>query len=218
MKIKDLFDLQKTLAKDYFEKYIYPWEVLPDISAIIISLAENLPFEYKEVKMGVFIHESASVSRACEINGPCIIGKKTQIRPGAYIRGSALIGENCVIGNSTEIKNTILFDGVQVPHYNYVGDSILGYRAHLGAGAVISNVKSDKSEVFSFDENQNRVETGLVKCGGFLGDHAEIGCHSVITPGAVIGKCSNVYPLSLVRGVVPPHSILKTGNIIVNKS
>lgn len=218
MKIKDLFDTQKTLARDFLENYEYPWEVLPDIAKIIEALKDYLPFEYKEVKKDVFVHESAIINRACEINGPCIIGKGCEIRPGAYIRGNAIIGENCVIGNSTEIKNSILFNGVQVPHYNYVGDSILGYKAHLGAGAVISNVKSDKSIVSSFDENGNRVNTGLKKCGGFLGDFAEIGCHSVITPGAIVGRGSNVYPLSLVRGAVPPHSILKTGNIIVNKS
>ena len=218
MKIKDLFDTQKTLARDFLENYEYPWQVLPDIAKIIEALKDYLPFEYKEVKKDVFVHESAIINRACEINGPCIIGKGCEIRPGAYIRGNAIIGENCVIGNSTEIKNSILFDGVQVPHYNYVGDSVLGYKAHLGAGAVISNVKSDKSIVSSYDEHGNRVKTGLKKCGGFLGDHAEIGCHSVITPGAIIGRNSNVYPLCLVRGVVSEGCILKTGNILVKKS
>ena len=218
MKINDLFDTQKTLAGTYLENYEYPWQVLPDIAKIIDALKDYLPFEYREVKKDVFIHESAIINRACEINGPCIIGKGCEIRPGAYIRGNVIVGENCVIGNSTEIKNSILFDGVQVPHYNYVGDSILGYKAHLGAGAVISNVKSDKSIVSSYGENGSRIDTGLKKCGCFLGDYAEIGCHSVIAPGTIIARNSNVYPLCFVRGVVPEECILKTGNILVKKS
>ena len=217
MSIKDNFDISKTLAKQFLEKYEYPWEILPDISKIILLIQKDLGNDYKEVKKEVFIHQSAIVSESSVINAPCIIGKNTEIRTGAFIRGAVLIGENCVVGNSSEVKNSILFDCVQIPHFNYVGDSILGYRAHLGAGAVISNLKSDKSLVYSFDEGANRVNTGLKKCGGFLGDLVEIGCNSVITPGTVIEKNSNVYPLSLVRGLVAQNSILKSGGVLVNK-
>lgn len=213
----ELFTLEHSMAGKYLEKCDYPWQILPRIGEIITELQKSLPKEYKEVSKGVFIHESTTVSPLSTVIGPCIIGKDCEVRPGAFIRGNALIGDDCVVGNSTEVKNAIIFDGVQIPHYNYVGDCILGYKAHLGGGALISNVKSDKTPVSSYDLEGNRIQTGLEKCGGFLGDYAEVGCHSVVTPGAVIGKNSNVYPLVMVRGYVPKSSILKSGNVLVKK-
>ncbi len=210
-----LFNLEKTKAAPLLKKCRYPWEALPAISDFILSLQKELPTdEYDCPTENVYIHKTAKVDKSAHIDGPTIIGAKTEVRPGAFIRGSALIGEGAVIGNSSEVKNAIIFDGVQIPHYNYVGDSILGHLAHMGAGCIASNIRSDrKNLVMKTDEE--RVETGLRKIGTFLGDGAEIGCNSVLCPASIVGKGSIVYPLSRVRGVVPPKSIYKgEGNIV----
>lgn len=212
-----LFDLTKTKAASLFENTNYPWEVLPKISAFILELGKSLPSEkYENPKENVWIAKSAKVFESAYINGPAIIGENTEVRHGAFIRGNALIGENCVVGNSTELKNVILFDNVQVPHYNYVGDSILGYKAHMGAGSITSNVKSDKTLVV-VKEGEKRYETGLKKVGAFLGDGVEVGCGSVLNPGTVIGRESNIYPLSMVRGVVADGSIYKKQGEVAQK-
>ena len=216
VKIDDLYDLSHTLAKDYLRQFTYPWEALDGIKALIFTLGAALPQDqFHELTTGVWIHRSATVAPSAYLGAPCIIGANTEVRHGAFIRGSALIGDGCVVGNSVELKNVILFDGVQVPHYNYVGDSILGYKAHMGAGSITSNVKSDKSPVV-IHGTQN-IPTGRKKVGALLGDFAEIGCNSVLNPGTVIGRHSNVYPLSSVRGVIPPHSIYKEKGSIVPK-
>ena len=216
VKIDDLYDLSHTLAKDYLRQFTYPWEALDGIKALIFTLGAALPQDqFHELTTGVWIHRSATVAPSAYLGAPCIIGANTEVRHGAFIRGSALIGDGCVVGNSVELKNVILFDGVQVPHYNYVGDSILGYKAHMGAGSITSNVKSDKSPVV-IHGTQN-IPTGRKKVGAMLGDFAEIGCNSVLNPGTVIGRHSNVYPLSSVRGVIPPHSIYKEKGSIVSK-
>ena len=216
MHISELYDLSHTTAKDYLTGFSYPWEALRGIGDMICQLAQELnKSQYEEVKPGVWVHKSAKIFSSAYLGAPCIIGAGTEVRHGAFIRGAALVGENCVVGNSVELKNVILFDGVQVPHYNYVGDSILGYKAHMGAGAVTSNVKSDKTPVVIHAERD--LETNLKKVGAFLGDYAEIGCNSVLNPGTVVGRNSNVYPLSCVRGVVPANSIYKTGGKIVGK-
>ena len=181
-----------------------------------MSLGPNLGEDYEEVQTNVWVHKTATVFPSAYLGAPCIIGPETEVRHGAFIRGSALVGANCVVGNSVELKNVILFDNVQVPHYNYVGDSILGYKSHMGAGSITSNVKSDKSPVV-VKNGEERIETGRKKFGAILGDHAEIGCNSVLNPGTVIGRHSNVYPVSCVRGVVPENSIFKTGGVIVAK-
>ena len=214
--ISDLFDLSHTLAKEYLNGFSYPWEALKGIKELIISLGSTLGAEYSEVSPQVWVHATAKVAPTAYLGAPCIIGPGSEVRHCAFIRGSALIGENCVIGNSVELKNVILFDGVQTPHYNYVGDSILGYKAHMGAGSITSNVKSDKKPVVI--HGQTRIETGMKKVGAMLGDFVEVGCNSVLNPGTVIGRNSNVYPLSSVRGVVPGNSIFKTGGVIVAKS
>lgn len=216
MKIIDLFDLKHTIASAYLAQFTYPWEALSGIGEEILSLGEMLADEFKEIIPQVWVHQTATLAPTAYIGAPAIIGAKTEIRHGAFIRAAALVGEGCVIGNSTELKNVILFDGVQVPHYNYVGDSILGYRAHMGAGAVTSNVKSDRTPVV-IHGGAVVYETGLKKCGAMLGDGAEIGCGCVLNPGTVIGKGSHIYPLSSVRGVVPAESIYKTGGVIVRK-
>lgn len=217
LKTKDLFDLSHTAAKDYLSGFEYPWQALKGINELVVSLEKKLDFsEYMQVSENVWIHKTAVVAPTAFIGAPCIIGAGTEIRHCAFIRGSALIGENCVIGNSSELKNVILFDRVQTPHYNYVGDSILGYKAHMGAGSITSNVKSDYSLVEVKSGNE-KAETGLKKCGAMLGDFAEIGCGSVLNPGTIIGRNSNIYPLSCVRGTVPPDSIYKTGGIIIQK-
>ena len=217
MKISELYDLNHTAAKDYLSEFTYPWEALTGIKAFIEELGKRLDdTEYYELKPGVWVHKSATVAPTASLNAPCIIGKNTEVRQCAFIRGSALVGEGCVVGNSTELKNVILFDGVQVPHYNYVGDSILGYKSHMGAGAVTSNVKSDKTLVV-VKEKGAEFPTGLKKFGAMLGDYAEIGCNSVLNPGTVVGRNTNVYPLSCVRGVIPANSIYKTGGIVVTK-
>ena len=214
--IRDLYDLSHTLAGDYLAGFTYPWEALSGIKALILALGEKLGEDYDEVAPQVWVHRTATVAPTAFLGAPCIIGAGTEVRHGAFIRGSALVGENCVVGNSVELKNVILFDNVQVPHYNYVGDSILGYKSHMGAGSITSNVKSDKSLVI-VRSGEEAIETGLKKFGAMLGDQVEVGCNSVLNPGTVIGRNSNVYPLSSVRGVVPEGHIWKTGGVIVKK-
>ena len=216
MKTAALFDLQHTMASAYLTGFEYPWEALSGIKALILELGADLGQDYTEISPHVWVHKTAQVAATAHLGTPCIIGANSEVRHCAFIRGSALIGENCVVGNSTELKNVILFDNVQVPHYNYVGDSILGYKAHMGAGSITSNVKSDKSLV-AVKGHEEVLETGLKKFGAILGDFVEIGCNSVLNPGTVIGKNSNIYPLSCVRGVVPANSIFKTGGKIVEK-
>ncbi|RJW99775.1 UDP-N-acetylglucosamine pyrophosphorylase [Clostridium sp. AF15-41] len=215
--IKELYDLTETAAKPLLESVTYPWEALPKIKDFIIELGNSLdPEEYEKRGENIWIHKSATVFDSAYIAGPCIIGKDTEVRQCAFIRGSALVGDNCVVGNSTELKNVIIFNNVQVPHYNYVGDSILGFHSHMGAGSITSNVKSDKTLVHvkgaDFD-----IATGMKKFGAMLGDYVEVGCNSVLNPGTVIGSHSNIYPLSRVRGYVPSNSIYKDRNDIVNK-
>ena len=215
--IPDLYDLSHTLAGEYLAGFIYPWEALSGIKQLIVSIGERLdPADYDQIAPQVWVHKTAAVAPTAFLGAPCIIGAGTEVRHGAFVRGSALVGENCVVGNSAELKNVILFDNVQVPHYNYVGDSILGYRAHMGAGSITSNVKSDKSLVV-VRSGEEAIETGLKKFGAMLGDCVEIGCNSVLNPGTVIGRGSNVYPLSSVRGVVPEGHIWKTGGVVVKK-
>ena len=215
--IKNLYNLNETIAKDIFEGCIYPWEVLPKIKDFIITLGESLnKEEYEKIGENIWIAKSAKIAKTAYINGPAIIGKNAEVRHCAFIRGSAIVGENSVVGNSTELKNVILFNNVQVPHYNYVGDSILGYKAHMGAGSITSNVKSDKKLVIIKDGSEEN-ETGLKKIGAMLGDNVEVGCGSVLNPGSIIGKNTNIYPLSSVRGVVPANSIYKNQNEIVEK-
>lgn len=209
MSTANLFDLSHTLAKPLLENFTYPWEALPLIREFILGLGETLsPEEYERRDGNVWIARSAKLYPNIYIAGPTIIGPDTEVRPGAFIRGSALIGAGCVVGNSTEIKNAILFDGAQAPHYNYIGDSILGYKAHTGAGAITSNLKQDHSNI-SIRAEDERVETGLRKFGAILGDGAEIGCGSVLNPGTVVGRMARIYPLSMVRGFVPGFSIYK---------
>ncbi len=217
LKILNLFDLEHSDAKEYLLKFEYPWQALSGIKNMIISLGNTLNTgNYDEISENVWIHKTATVASTAYIGSPCIIGAETEIRHCAFVRGSALIGKNCVIGNSVELKNSIIFDSVQVPHYNYVGDSILGYKAHMGAGSITSNVKSDKTLV-TVKNGTERIETGLKKFGAMLGDYVEVGCNSVLNPGTIIGKNSNIYPLSSVRGVVPCESIYKTSGVIVKK-
>ena len=214
-RIAELYDLDHTLAKDYLSQFEYPWEALKGIKDFIIALGKTLPEEYEQREENVWVHKTAKVFPTAYLGAPCIIGPNTEVRHCAFIRGSALVGADCVVGNSVELKNVILFDHVQVPHYNYVGDSILGYYSHMGAGSITSNVKSDKTlvKVHAGDED---IETGLKKFGAMLGDHVEVGCNSVLNPGTVIGRNSNIYPTSCVRGFVPERSIWKThtGEII----
>ncbi|MBQ8357332.1 MAG: UDP-N-acetylglucosamine pyrophosphorylase [Clostridia bacterium] len=214
-KIADLFDLSHTVAGDFLRKCLYPWEVLEHIGAWILAVGGDLSAEfYDHPAEGIWIAKNARVAPTASITGPCIIGENAEVRHCAFIRGKALIGCGAVVGNSTELKNVILFDEVQVPHFNYVGDSILGYKAHLGAGAVTSNVKSDKSPVV-IRCGEQKIETGRKKVGAFIGDRAEVGCGSVLNPGCVLGQGSTVYPLSSVRGVIAPGVIYKSRNEIV---
>lgn len=216
-RIENLFNLEQTIAKDIFEGVTYPWEVLPKIEEFIISLGKTLDKnEYEEKGENIWIAKSAKVAPTAYIAGPAIIGKNAEIRHCAFIRGKAIVGEGAVVGNSTELKNVILFNKVQVPHYNYVGDSILGYKSHMGAGSITSNVKSDKKLVIVKNDKE-QIETGLKKFGAMLGDEVEVGCGSVLNPGTVVGKHTNIYPLSSIRGVVPEHSIYKKQNEIVEK-
>lgn len=208
-KISNLYNLDETIAKDLFEGATYPWEVLPKISAFILQLGSTLSEEeYEKIGEDVWIARSATVAPTAYIHGPAIIGKNAEVRHCAFIRGNAIVGEGVVVGNSTELKNVVLFNKVQIPHYNYVGDSILGYKAHMGAGSITSNVKSDKKLVVVKD-GRERIETGLKKFGAMLGDEVEVGCGSVLNPGTVVGRHSSIYPLSSVREVVPADSIYK---------
>ena len=219
IKISDLFALDHTAAAEYLSKYTYPWEALADIKDIILEIGNTLdPELYEKRGEDIWISKSAKIYPNNYIAGPCIIGHNTEVRPGAFIRGSALVGENCVVGNSTELKNVILFDNVQVPHYNYVGDSILGYKSHMGAGSITSNVKSDKTlVVIRTQDKSEEYRTERKKVGAFLGDNVEIGCGSVLNPGTVVGRESSVYPLSSVRGIVPTGSIYKSKSEIAER-
>ena len=215
--IRELYDLDHTLAGEYLAQFTWPWEALSGIKEMIVRLGEGLdPAEYTQVSPQVWVHKTAAVAPTAYLGAPCIIGANTEVRHCAFIRGAALVGENCVVGNSVELKNVILFDHVQTPHYNYVGDSILGYYSHMGAGSITSNVKSDKTPVVVHGQGED-VPTGLKKMGAMLGDYVEVGCNSVLNPGTVIGRSSNIYPLSCVRGVVPEKSIWKTGGVVVRK-
>ena len=214
-KISNLYNLDETIAKDLFEGVTYPWEVLPKISAFILQLGSTLSEEeYEKIGEDVWIARSATVAPTAYIHGPAIIGKNAEVRHCAFIRGNAIVGEGAVVGNSTELKNVVLFNKVQVPHYNYVGDSILGYKAHMGAGSITSNVKSDKKLVVVKD-GRERIETGLKKFGAMLGDHVEVGCGTILNPGSVVGPHTNIYPLSSVRGFVPGGSIYKCAGEVV---
>ena len=214
--IQELYDLEHTQAKSYLSQFTYPWEALKGIKDFIVQLGSTLGDEYQEVSPQVWVHRTATVAPTAYLGAPCIIGAGTEVRHCAFIRGSALVGENCVVGNSVELKNVILFDNVQTPHYNYVGDSILGYKSHMGAGSVTSNVKSDKTLVVVKD-GQEQIPTGLKKFGAMLGDYVEVGCNSVLNPGTVVGRHTNIYPTSCVRGVVPANHIWKTGGVVVAK-
>lgn len=216
--IKDLYDLEHTMAGEYLQQFTYPWEALKGIKDLIIELGNRLDKEeYTEVSEHVWVHKSAKVFPSAYLGAPCIIGPNTEVRHCAFIRGSALVGADCVVGNSVELKNVILFDHVQTPHYNYVGDSILGYYSHMGAGSITSNVKSDKKLVVVHNGTE-QIETGLKKFGAMVGDYVEVGCNSVLNPGTVIGRHSNVYPTSCVRGVVPENSIWKNSGEIIEKN
>lgn len=215
MTIETLFDLSHTLAADYLRRFSYPWEALEGLQAEIRRLGQTLGPDYRQIGPEVWVHETATVAPTAHIGGPCIIGADTEVRHCAFIRGSALIGSGCVVGNSVEVKNAILFDKVQVPHFNYVGDSILGYLAHMGAGAVTSNVRSDKCPVVIHGETE--IPTGRKKVGAMVGDRAEIGCNSVLNPGTVIGRDAIVYPTSCVRGVLPAGYIHKNDGTVVKR-
>lgn len=216
--IKSLFSLKNTISSSLFDGKTYPFEVLPKIGEFIIELGNKLDNEkFNKIGENIWIARSAKVAETASISGPCIIDENAEIRHCAFIRGNAIVGKNCVVGNSTELKNVILFDFVQVPHYNYVGDSVLGYRSHLGAGAITSNVKSDKTLV-TVKYGNERIETGLKKFGAILGDFVEVGCGTVLNPGTVIGKNTNIYPLSMVRGFIPENSIYKKmGEVVVKE-
>ena len=216
-KINNLFSLDESIAKDLLIKYTYPWEVLPHISEFILELGKKLPKdEYNKIGEDVWIHKTAKVFESAYIHGPAIICKDAEIRHCAFIRANAIVGEGAVIGNSTELKNVIIFNKCEVPHYNYVGDSILGYKAHMGAGSITSNIKSDRKLVVIKDGDE-KIETGLKKIGAMLGDNVEVGCGSVLNPGTIVGKNTNIYPLSSVRGVIPENSIYKKKNDIILK-
>ena len=211
IKVSELYEPGHTLAWDYLSKVTYPWEILKDIKEIILAIGPTLdPERYDNVSEGVWVAKSAKVFPSAYLGAPCIIGENTEVRHSAFIRGNALVGDNCVVGNSVELKNVIISDNVQVPHYNYVGDSVLGFKSHMGAGSITSNVKSDKTLVV-VKANGEKIETGLKKFGAMLGDFVEVGCNSVLNPGTVIGSHTNVYPTSSVRGVVPSNSIFKSG-------
>lgn len=217
LRIENLLDIRKSISFSLFQKFKFPWEILPEIKNYIVDLGNSLS-QSEFIKKGadIWISKSANVSGNCFIKGPAIIDSNSEIRFGAFVRGSVIVGKNCVVGNSTELKNCILFDNVQTPHFNYVGDSILGFRSHIGAGVVLSNVKSDKSDV-SIRINDQKIQTNLRKFGAILGDFVEIGCNSVLNPGSIIGRNSTVYPLTMVRGVLDENKIMKSGNVIVDK-
>lgn len=216
-KISQLYNLDETIAKKLLESVTYPWEALPKIAEFIVELGNKLDSNvYNKVGEDIWIAKSAKVSPTAYIHGPAIIGENAEIRHCAFIRGKAIVGEEVVVGNSTELKNVILFNKVQVPHYNYVGDSILGYKSHMGAGSITSNVKSDKKLIIIKD-GEEKIETGMKKIGAMLGDEVEVGCGSILNPGTIIGKNTNIYPLSSVRGIVPEKSIYKSRNEVVEK-
>ena len=216
LKTAELYDFTHSLAGEYLSGWEYPWQALSGIKELILTLGPTLGEDYREVSPQVWVHKTAKVAPTAFLGSPCIIGPGTEVRHCAFVRGSALVGENCVVGNSVELKNVILFDNVQVPHYNYVGDSILGYKSHMGAGSLTSNVKSDKTLVVVKD-GPEQIPTGLKKMGAMLGDFVEVGCNSVLNPGTVIGRHTNIYPTSCVRGVIPADSIWKTGGVVVKK-
>jgi NDP-sugar pyrophosphorylase family protein len=216
LEVKNMYDLTHTMAEPLLSSVTYPWEVLPKLGDFIRQLGPTLGPEYKKRGEDVWVHESAVVFDSAYLHGPAIIGPNTEVRQCAFIRGNALVGADCVVGNSTELKNVILFDNVQVPHYNYVGDSILGYKSHMGAGSITSNVKSDKLPVV-VRCGEEREETGLKKIGAMLGDYVEVGCNSVLNPGTVIGRHSNIYPTSCVRGTVPEGHIWKNNGVVICK-
>ena len=217
LKNKNLFNLDETIARDIFEDVDFPWEILPKIKAFVTEFGNTLdPSLYEKKGEDVWIARTATIAPTATINGPCIIGQGTEVRPGAFIRGSVIVGDDCVVGNSTELKNVILFNNVQVPHYNYVGDSILGFKSHMGAGSITSNVKSDKTNVVIRYEG-DLIETGLKKMGAMLGNFVEVGCNSVLNPGTIIGCNTNIYPLSSVRGYIPKGHIFKSRDEIVEK-
>lgn len=216
VEIKTLFSLDHTLAKEYLEQFTYPWQALKGIHDYILKLGPTLQ-DYQEIQPSVWVHPTAQIAPTAFLGAPCIIGPKTEVRHGAFIRGNALVGEGCVVGNSVELKNVILFDGVQTPHYNYVGDSILGYKSHMGAGSITSNVKSDKSLVV-IKTKDTQYPTELKKVGAMLGDYVEVGCNSVLNPGTIIGKHSQIYPVSCVRGVIEANHIFKDKDHIVSKA
>lgn len=216
--VKDLYDLSHSIMGEFLGQFTYPWEALSRIKEEIERLGATLPKEeFEEISPRVWVHKSAKVAPTAYLGAPCIVDEGAEVRHCAFVRGSAVVGKGSVVGNSTELKNVILFDGVQVPHYNYVGDSILGYKSHMGAGAVTSNVKSDKTLVV-VKEKTEQIATGLKKFGAMLGDCVEVGCNSVLNPGTVVCPNTNVYPLSCVRGVIPSDSIYKTGGVIVKKA
>ncbi len=218
LKTGALLDLTRTLAGEYLAGFSYPWEALDGIKDLILTLGPSLnPEEYEETAPQVWVHKTARVAPAAYLGAPCIIGPETEVRHCAFVRGSALVGAGCVVGNSVELKNVILFDGVQTPHYNYVGDSILGYKSHMGAGSITSNVKSDKTLV-AVRDGETLLETGRKKFGAILGDYVEVGCNSVLNPGSVIGRGTSVYPLSSVRGAVPPGHIFKEPGCVVPRT
>ena len=216
-KISNLYDLTKTIAAGIFEGKEYPWEVLPEIGSFIVKLGESLDLEkYEKRGENIWVAKTAKVFESAYLNGPLIIDEGAEVRHCAFVRGNAIVGKNCVVGNSTELKNVILFDNVQVPHYNYVGDSVLGYKSHMGAGSITSNVKSDKTLVVVKD-GEDHIETGLKKFGAMLGDYVEVGCNSVLNPGSVIGRHTNIYPTSCVRGVIHENCIFKKNGEVVRK-
>ncbi len=215
--VADLYDLKETIGEELFRDVTYPWEVLPRIHDFILALGNSLPADrYEKRGEDIWIAKSARIAPTACLNGPLIVDEEAEIRHCAFVRGNAIVGKGAVVGNSTELKNVVLFNKVQVPHYNYVGDSVLGFKAHMGAGSITSNVKSDKTPVVVKGENI-RIETGLKKMGAMLGDNVEVGCNSVLNPGTVVGRESNIYPVSMVRGVIPAHSIYKSGTEIVEK-
>lgn len=217
-KISQLYDLNETIAKELFEGKDYPWEVLPEIGDFVLKLGMTLPeADYDHPSDDVWIHKSVKIADTATLTGPLIIDEGTEVRPGAFIRGKVIVGKNCVVGNSTELKNVVLFNTVQVPHYNYVGDSILGTHSHMGAGSITSNVKSDKTLVVVKDNGEN-IETGLKKFGAMIGDYVEVGCNSVLNPGTLVGRNTNIYPLSSVRGVVPADTIYKAKDNFAGKT
>lgn len=218
LEISNLLDLSHTLAGDYLKQFQYPWQALDGIKELILTLGAGLsPEEYDQPQLNVWVHKTATVAPTAYLGAPCIIGPETEVRHCAFIRGSALVGEHCVVGNSVELKNVILFDNVQTPHYNYVGDSILGYKSHMGAGSITSNVKSDKTLVV-IKNGEEKIETGRKKMGAILGDFVEVGCNSVLNPGTILGRRSSVYPTSCVRGTVEADHIYKDKDHIIPRT